>query len=172
MFLKLPPSSFGMNIAQFKSEYEKLVKKHKLPSFEELDKEFELLYIRDFIEINFPLKFIRRRIVDKIVVYCSMIQSLIQPNPSSPISLQESKFFKEEDLKRMVDILKELMFFERASFSLDTDSTEEKDALFIKDALVLWKKLKKELAGIATSLKEGWKKQVSSESKDKNHYFG
>src|SRR3989344_7570437 len=107
-----------------KDEYEKLKKKHKLPNYEELDNEFELLYVAKLEEIKFPLRFIRRRINDKIAWFCNMLQNIIQPNPGSLISLEESKFFSDEDRKKMIVLLKELMHMERESVLLDIEYDE------------------------------------------------
>ena len=82
-----------------KKEYEELKKKYKLPDLEELDKEFELFYIPDIKEINFPLRFVRRRINDRFAFACNMLQSLLQPNPGSLVNMAEaSNFDKEEKL--------------------------------------------------------------------------
>ena len=153
-----------------KEEYEKLRKVYKLPSYEFLDREFELLYVTKLEEIKFPLRFIRRRINDKIAWFCNMLQNIIQPNPGSLISLEESKFFSDEDRKKMIDLLKELMYMERESVLLDIDYDKKKDSEYISDALEKWNSIKKEISKFSDKLKKGWKEEIKKESKEE--YFG
>lgn len=153
-----------------KEEYERLRKNHKLPSYEDLDKEFELLYVTKLEEIKFPLRFIRRRMNDKIAWFCNMLQNIIQPNPGSIIGLEESKFFSNEDKEKMIKLLKELMFIERESLILDIDYDEKKDVEYINNVFSRWDKIKKEVGHFSEILKKGWKEEIKKESKEQ--YFG
>ena len=156
-----------------KEEYEKLRKTHKLPSYDLLDSEFELLYIAKLEEIKFPLRFIRRRINDKIAWFCNMLQNIIQPNPGSLISLEESKFFSDEDRKKMIVLLKELMHMERESVLLDIEYDEKKDSEYINYVLGRWTPIKKEISGFSEKLKTGWKEEIKKDKKEnKEAYFG
>ena len=58
-----------------KQKYKELASKYSLPSYEELDQDFELLYFKELFQVSKPLAFVRRRIYDKIGWVCSMIQS-------------------------------------------------------------------------------------------------
>ena len=84
-----------------KERYSKLSKEFSLPSYEELNNEFELLYIKELFEINRPLVFIRRRILDKIGWVGAMLQGIIQPNQGSLLSMEESSFFKKEEKEEL-----------------------------------------------------------------------
>ncbi len=153
-----------------KEEYEKLRKNYKLPSYEDLDREFELLYVAKLEEIKFPLRFIRRRITDKLSWFCNMMQNIIQPNPGSLISLEESKFFSDNDRAKIINLLKELMYFERESLILEVYFNEKDDVEFINNIFDIWDKTKKEIKFITDILKKGWKKEMKKEEKE--HYFG
>lgn len=153
-----------------KEEYEGFKKNFKIPSYEELDKEFELLYVTKLEEIKFPLRFVRRRMNDKIAWFCNMLQNIIQPNPGSLISLEESKFFSDEDRTKMISLLKELMYMERESLTLDINYDEKKDVEYINNVFNKWTKLKKEVAYISDILKNGWKKEIKKAEKEE--YFG
>ena len=158
-------------MSDVKKEYESLKKKYNLPDYDSIDNEFELLYIGEIKEIKFPLRFIRRRINDKIALICNMVQTLIQPNPGSIINLQESGFLSKEDKLRYTHLLKDLMETERTSLRLDFDFDERKDAVFIKEALKKWTEYKQEIVKLTDKLIEGWKKlEIKKEQKDR--YFG
>ena len=153
-----------------REEYEKLMKTHKLPNYEDLDKEFEILYVTKLEEIKFPLRFIRRRMNDKIAWFCNMLQNIIQPNPGSIIGLEESKFFSKEDKEKIIKLLKELMRIERESLSLDVEYDEKKDVEYINNVFSKWEKIRKDIARFSGILKNGWKEGIKKESKEQ--YFG
>ena len=157
-------------MSDVKKEYEKYQKKHNLPSYDELDKEFELLYIGDIKEIKFTLRFVRRRINDKISAACNMLQSLLQPNPSSFINLQESSFFSKEEKMAYSALLRDLMQIERVSLVLDFSSDDKKEAEFIKGVYKKWLEWKEEILKITKKLVEGWKNLEIKEEK-KEQYF-
>jgi len=153
-----------------KEDYEKLKKQHKLPNYDDLDHEFELLYISRLEEIKFPLRFIRRRITDKLSWFCNMLQNILQPNPGSMISLEESKFFTDDDRKRIIILLKELMKIERQSLILEVNFNEKEDVEFINHIYSEWNKIKKETAYFSEVLKKGWKEETKKSIKEQ--YFG
>ena len=156
----------------FKQEYEKLIKKYNLPSYENLDEEFELLYIAEICEISRPLSFVRRRINDKIGWVCNMLQSILQPNPSSLVSMQESAMFSKEQKEECQQLLKELMYVNRLSVYLDIDIEEKKNAEYIKTTFTLWKKMKPQISAIAQTLYQGWKENPKKEHSPSNNYTG
>lgn len=157
-------------MSDVKKEYEKYQKKHSLPLYDDLDKEFELLYVADIKEIRFVLRFIRRRMNDKIATTCNMLQSLLQPNPSSFINLQESSFFSKEEKNKYSVLLKESMQVERVSLVLDFSSDDKKEAEFIKETYKKWLEWKEEILRITKKLVEGWKTLEIKEEK-KEQYF-
>lgn len=153
-----------------KENYSKLANQFSLPSYEELDKDFELLYSRELFEISRPLVFIRRRICDKIGWTCGMLQGLIQPNPGSMLSIEESSFFsKEEKQDSFVKILKDLMYYTRKSLDLDLESTNEEEAEFIKELYNKWIEIKPKIKKISQQLKEGWKNEKETNKQTNNH---
>ncbi len=154
-----------------KKSYEVLAKKYKLPSYDELDYEFELLLLGTVIEIPFPLRFVRRRINERIGWTCNIIQAILQPNPSSLISVQESNFFSKEDKGNIATLLKELMALERSSLSLDLNFDEKNDAEMITKLLKSWRQYKPQIIKISEKLRDGWEHQQKETTK-REQYFG
>ncbi len=152
-----------------KNKYNEIAKKKNLPSWEDLDKEYELGYTGVIMEISFPLRFVRRRIGDRFAWAANFFQGLLQPNPNSLVSMHESKFFTELDRKKVVDLLKEFMQFERTNLTLDIDNDDESAAKWIKDAHTKWMDCKKDLKDITEKMRTGWKQEVKS---GKGAYFG
>ena len=153
-----------MELQDIKKSYGPLAKKYKLPSWKALDDEFELLAMRDIAEVTHVLRFIRRRINDKLAYYTGILENLLQPNPGSLISLHETKFFTEDEFKVAIRLLWEMMYYDRYSLLLDTKSTEKEDAVFIAESFQQWMKLKDDLTKITKSLKDGWKKEMKGDT--------
>lgn len=168
MFIREPFHEVRMDI---KKEYGVLAKKYRLPDYERLDREFEILYVVEIKEIKYISRFIRRRINDKIAWACTMIQSILQPNPGSLVNLQESSSFSKEDKQNLYEVLKGLMQFERRSLALDIQFDEGEDAVFITEAYNKWMKIKEDLAAIAEKMYNFWK-SLPEEKKPNDHYFG
>ena len=157
---------------ELKEGYEKLRKKYSLPDYEELDSVFEFLYFGPILEIKFPLRFIRRRICDKINSYVILFQNIIYPNPASLISIEESKFFSEEEKRKIADLLKDLISLLRESVLLDLEHQEKKDAKFITGVFNEWKSLAHSIYFFSELLKRGWEQKTRGEEEREKHYFG
>ena len=156
-------------IEDLKKRYNEIAKKKNLPSWEELDSEYELGHIGPIMEVSFPLRFVRRRIGDRFAWAANFLQGLLQPNPSSVVSMQESKFFTELDRKKVVELLKGLMHLERINLSLDIANNDEDSVKWIKDAHKKWVESKKDLTNLTEKMKTGWKEEVKA---GKGAYFG
>lgn len=157
-----------MNI---KEEYDKLGKKYDLPSYEELDDEFELLYFQNILEIKYPLRFVRRRIVDKVSGFVNFFQGVISPTPGNLISMEESGFLSKEDKDEVVKMIKIMVVMERESLLLDINHDEMSDAEFIKKGYSKWKNLKLKVEEYAKKMKDGWNSEIPEEENE-GHYFG
>ncbi|MEK6812835.1 MAG: hypothetical protein AABX86_01840 [Nanoarchaeota archaeon] len=157
-----------MDVPELKKAYGSLMKKYKLPSWKDLDDEFEIVS-REIPPVSDVLRFVRRRISEKIAYYTSVFENLLQPNPGSLISLNESKFFTEAELQNVIHLLKELMYLDRYSLLLDISSIEREEAEYIVTCYKQWLALKKDLARVTQTLREGWKRELKS---DRFQYFG
>ena len=157
-------------MVDLKNDYEKLRKKYSLPKYDELDENFELLYFQPVIEIKFLLRFIRRRIFDKINSYIVFLQNILHPNPNSIISLEESRFFSDNEKQEIANLMKSMMQLERKSSLIDLSGSEKEDAEFIKKAFNSWVDYKKSLYGVSKKMLEGWYSEVKEDSK--STFFG
>ena len=85
-----------MKEINLKEEYQKI--KHKLPKFEEINEDFEIEFIK---EKNFLLRQIRRRMSEKIIFFCRIIEGLVYPTQQHIITATEVKAFSEERKKEI-----------------------------------------------------------------------
>jgi len=147
-----------------KEEYEKL--KYKLPKFEDLDNEFEISIIKNK---EFLLRSIRRKMNDKVIFFCRILESLLYPSGNTIINMNEVKDFNDEDKENMEEIYKKLMIFERDSLIADVEPDEKKDVEYINKLFEGWINFKKDILKITKKMRESWLKE---ERISKNNYFG
>ncbi len=147
-------------------EYNKL--KYKLPKFEDLDYEFEIS-ASNIKDKTFLIRNLRRRLNDKVIFYCRIIEGLLYPNGNNITGMLEVKAFNEQEKERISKIYKKLMEFERESLSLDVNPDEKKEAEFINNLFKEWKKFKEEMIKVTEKMKESWHLE---EKEEKDIYFG
>ena len=152
-----------------KEQYTTLIKKYRLPSYDDIDHDFELLAIPSILEIGKPLAFVRRRMNDKLAWMCNLIQSLLSPTPGSYISMYESGLFTKEERDEMSKLLRDLMRLERTSVALDIEGAEHKDAAFVSEIFARWPIWKKQMLALTQKLIKGWEEEKKTQ---KSSYLG
>ena len=90
-----------------KEKYQKLSKKYDLPSFDYLNKDFEIFTIE---HEEFLLREIRRKINDKVELYVKFLDELLNPE-TSITNMHESKLFNEKERNEIFSLYKRLIFF-------------------------------------------------------------
>ena len=138
-------------------QYNELRKKFKLPEFKDLDNEFE---ISDLEETNFLLKAIIRRIAERFDFYTTMLEEVLQPDTSNLYAMHETRFFDENEKKRMYDLYSRLMNFNRQSIEVTLENNEKNAVDFINSIFNEWNGLKQELLGVINKMKSSWKTET------------
>lgn len=153
-----------------KQEYEKLRKKYgDLPSFEELDDEFELSLAELKDKQTFVLRQIRRRMNDKIVFYCRVLESILYPTSTSPIALYEANQVSKEQKEKFFEIHRKLMDIERYNVILNMQANNIQEVAYIQLASRSLVKYKKDFLELANLMRSVWNKK---EQKEKEDYYG
>ena len=150
-----------------KEEYGKL--RFKLPDFDKLNEEFEISRDEKEYKKEFFVRDIRRKINDKVILLCKIIEGLLFPTHANIISMYESKHFDDNTKKRILDLYKQLMIYERESLSLDIVPNDEGDAKYINDVYTKWLAYKKEMKNIIDIMQDAWRKE---EKIIPDNYFG
>lgn len=152
---------------ELKKNYLKVQKKHNLPSFDELNREFHIEKISE--ESDYLIREIRKFIAEKFSNYLRFIETLLNP-VSPPIFIYSViKSFGEKERMNLNEIYKKLAKNEVFLIELDLNFDEEKEAQFIKESYKIWKDIKKDLLKIIEVIKKNW--DSKSEVNGKN-YFG
>ena len=153
-----------------KKEYSKYKKKYpKLPSFEDIDNEFGIsLY--DFKEeaINLFPRQLRRRVHEKMVYYCRVIEAAIYPTSSSPVVLYECNQISKEKKEQLAKLYKKIMDIERYNMELNIESIEEKEMDYIEKAYAKAMEFKPALKELASIMRKAWSN--NTEEKEEGYY--
>ena len=139
------------NLELLKENYEKVKKKYKFPTFEELDDEFE---IRKIDYDSNLIKEIRRAICNKLQFISDMLDPILNPHESLRSTI-ESNFFNEADIKEMAIFYKRIWHL--LHISVNTSLSSEADEVkFVNDMWLEWPKLKKKAKYFSDKLIESW----------------
>ena len=149
-----------------RKQYETLRKKHKLPTFDELDLEFRISQIE---ADGFLLESIREKMAERISHVRGVVEEVLQPD-TNLADLYESRVFSEEEKKRLFELYKKLMVADRRALELSILNDEQQDASFIKSFYEEWKRLKPQLAKFIRQLRESGEKDT--EEREAVGYMG
>ena len=137
--------------------YKELQKSLNLPDFLEMDEEFEL---SDLEETRFLLRVIIRRIAEKLDFCSKMIEEILQPDTSNLYAMHETRFFDEDEKKRMYETYTKLMNLSRHSIEASLNSNSKAHADFIIRVSNEWKQVKQELLEYVGKMRACWKTEV------------
>ena len=143
-------------------EYKKL--KHSLPDFKKLDEEFEISNIQGLEDKKFLLRFIRRKVNEKIIFFCRIIENLLYPQSPNYISMIESRIFTEEEKIEMAELYKKLMYYEKESLILDVESDDKQSAKYVNEVLNDWSEIKKQIIVITRKMQKSWNEKEKVEN--------
>ena len=149
-----------------KEYYERVGKNKNLPSFEEINSEFEI----DSIEKGNFAKQIAGKIVEKTENFRKVLEEFLHSDGSSIAVLMEIKGMDEKDKDKINSIYKKLTILERNFLLVDLDDNEEGLLGFIEKSLEKWESIKPSLKGLILKAKNSW--QDDSKTDAKLRYLG
>ena len=156
------------NLGNLKNEYKKLQERYGLPTFEELNKDFQIEKATEH-ETDFLLREIRKFIAERFFNYLSFMESLLNPVNVPMFIFSIVKTFDVKEKERLTEIYKKLAKVEVELIELDIQYNEEKEAEFIKNAFSLWQEVKEDVSKIVSVIKKNWDNETEASKKD---YFG
>lgn len=149
-----------------KEEYQKLKDKYSLPEFEILNKEFELSFIENK---EFLLRSIRRRLRDKVIFFCKILENILFQTTQNQASIYESTFFDEIKKQELSELYKKLMILDRQAMLIDVNPEDSKEVEYINILVKEWPQFKEKLDEVALTMKNSWFKEIEEQ---KHKYFG
>ena len=139
--------------------YSELVKKYsELPDFDLLNNAFEISTVESK---DFLLREIIKKIIERMQGFSQLIEELMQGDAKLS-NMYEWKTLDDDMKKKITEIYRDIMIKIRAALELSLDSTEAKEADFVKELYENWQKLKPRLKNLVLQLKEAWKKDVDA----------
>jgi len=155
-------------LPEFKKKYAKIEKKHGLPSFDQMNQDFQIEKLAE-IETDYLIREIRRFSSERFFNYFRFVESLLNPTNASMFTFSIVKTLGQKEKDKLTELYKKFAKIELEFISIDIKYSEEKEAQFLKDFYKEWQEVKKEMASIVGFINKNWKNK--SKSMDKN-YFG
>src|SRR3989344_540910 len=121
-----------MDISELKRRYSVLEKKHRLPSFKEINENFEIEKIDK--EHECLLRAVRKAIMDKIVNSVAFFDMLVNPSATPRIYMSYVRSMSSEDRKIIEEIYDKLSEISFISLELEINYSEKGEADLIKFA--------------------------------------
>ncbi|MCL5018351.1 MAG: hypothetical protein M1416_01130 [Candidatus Pacearchaeota archaeon] len=156
------------NLGQLKESYNLFRDKYNLPSFEELNKDFQIEKVAEY-ETDFILKEVREVITGKFLNYLRFIESLINPTNGPMFMFAVIKTIGIGDKEKLSEIYKKIAKIDIDLIELDLEYSEKKEAEAIIRYHQIWQGIKKELLEIVDVIKNKWD---SKEENGKGNYLG
>jgi hypothetical protein len=142
-----------------KDEYDKLRKQYNLPSFNDLDKEFDLSCVE---QENRVLPETRDRLKDRLDLGLAIIDKVVHPDTGSVISMIEHSFFDDDEKNSAWALAKRIMVLKRSITEASLLNDEKIDVTIIKQIYEQWPSIKQVLLGFVTKMKSSWEEQQAS----------
>lgn len=155
-------------LEKFKEKYEELEKKHKLPSYEELNENFHIDKAAE-VKTDLPIIEIRKYIADKMAGYLRFAETLLNPANAPMFIFSIVKTLTTKDKEELTEIYKKLAKNEFNLIKTDVEYSEEKEAEFIKESYKLWQGIQKDIMKILKSVEDKWDDKLEEGNKN---YFG
>ena len=155
-----------MELEKLKSDYEKLSKKYKLPSFKELNEIFEIEKIEK--DSDCLLRVVRKVMLEKIINSLNFLEMLLNPMNVPRLYMGFVKQMTVEDKKNLENMYESLGSLSVESLALEINYNEVSEAKMIKKIVDIWNANK---AGFAKII-DGIRKPKNSEAKKEKSYFG
>lgn len=155
------------DLKKLKEAYLVIKKKHNLPSFEELNKDFKIEKLAE-VETDFLIREVRCVVSDTFDHFLRFIEALLNPVDVPIFLYPVIKSLGSKDKEKLTEIHKKVAALEIGLMKLLIYS-EEKEVEFIKKAYNLWQEVKVEFVELIEVIE---KKLDIKLDKKNNSYFG
>jgi hypothetical protein len=152
------------DLAKLKENYRKLQAKHNLPSFDNLNEDFQIEKVAES-ETDFILKEVRTCITDKFFNYLRFIESILTPNNVPIFVFAITKTLGQKEREKLMELYKKIAKIDVDMIELDLQYSEEKEAKSVKTYYEMWQEIKKELIGIVNVIKKNWDVKIEDSGK-------
>ncbi len=156
------------NLEKLKKNYKVLEEKFGLPSFNELNEDFQIEHI-ELASSDFLVREVRRMISEKLVGYLKFIETLMNPSGAPFFVYSIIKPFGKSEKEKLGEFYKKLAKRQIEIIKLDLVYDVKKEVIFIKEVFSEWKKMKSEIFDIISFAEANMDKKYDNGSRA---YFG
>ncbi len=157
-----------MEVKELKKLVETLEKKYKLPSFTELDQNFEIFKIDR--ESDTLLRSIRKQMMEKIVNSVGFVEMLLNPVNAPRMYFAYMKTITVDDKKTLEEIYKKFSELIISSLQAEVEYNEKTEADLVKEINKVWKENAKGFSRILENIRKP-NNSVNLTKKERS-YFG
>jgi len=153
---------FGLE--KLKKQYSVFMKKYDLPSFEEMNQDFEIEKLSDKETDTFSRE-LRRVLVDRNVSYLRFVEMFLNPSNAPMFFLGLIQNLNGEERKILNEIYIKLGKFEIEAIKLDNIYNEQEDVDFIKRFFSEWQNIKQKFGKLMVCLEKVWEREVEKKER-------
>ena len=153
---------------KIKEAYNELREKYDLPSFEEMDEEFEISGI-EVDKVNSLARGVLRVMCNKIVIFLNYVEPVVSPNPNGLHAFVEVENTTNEEKKEVFTFYKNLSYKYHKAYGLELVENEKKVVEEIKNILKDWKSIRLNFKKLIAIINNSWKRE---KEKDKVENVG
>ena len=143
-------------------EYDELRKKYKLPSFDEVNYEFEISTL-DVNKIPSLSRGILRAICNKMGLVLNYVEPVISPNPQGLHGYIEIQNTTNDEKKEIFEFYKDLSKKYHKAYSTELTEKEEEIIKEIKNVLKYWDSVRVRFKKISEVINKAWEKELEKE---------
>ena len=156
----------GEKIQELKKQFSVLQKKYSLPSYVELNEEFDIQKIAEQ-ETETLAREIRKTMMDKAISYLRFVELLLNPTNAPMFFFALLKGLTASDRKILEEVYGKLGKLELGVIRLDNNYSEKNEAEFVNKIFKEWKEIKNSINTLFDSLESCWDKKC--EKRDKSY---
>lgn len=150
---------------ELKKEYGKLREEYNLPSFEDINDEFEISVI-DLEKINSLPRAILRVMYNKMGIFLQYVEPVINPSPQGLHAFIEVENTTNDEKKEIFTFYKDLSHKYHKAYALEL--VEDKNAVIkeIKNIWGYWGKVSSDFKKISEIIIKSWEREKEKEKVD------
>jgi hypothetical protein len=156
------------DLISLKKDYKEIQEKYNLPSFEELNEDFQIEKTAE-VETEHLIREVRKFMADKFSNYLRFTEAILHPVNAPMFVFSIIKSLGVEEKNKLTEVYKKLTKNEVRLIELDVKFSEEKEAEFIKRSYKIWQEVKEDLSEILGRIKDNWDNKFEVNGKS---YFG
>ncbi len=152
------------SLENLKKDYLVLQKRYKLPSFQEINEEFDIEKVAEN-ETECLLREIRKSVMEKIIAYLRFIEMLLNPSNAPLFFFALVKGLTSQDKRILEKLYDKLGSLEIEVIELDCNYSEKDEADFIKKLFTEWKSVKDDMLKLVEVLRRNWNQKSGKNDK-------